>query len=141
MVFIKEFSRSYLKTLAHCARKTEMTLWPHLFAAVGSPTSLFDECLSRGDPDTAASYLLILQNLEQPAQSFQFATRLLNVVLDGKRWDLARDLVRFMKVSTISSTNRVANIIRKNFINVKIDILIRLDLKYFFTCKLSHFSC
>ena len=45
-----------------------MTLWPHLFAAVGSPTSLFDECLNRGDPETAASYLLILQNLEQPTQ-------------------------------------------------------------------------
>ena len=74
-----------------------MTLWPHLFAAVGSPTSLFDECLIRGDPDTASSYLLILQNLEKPAQSFQFATRLLNVVLESKRWDLANDLVRFMK--------------------------------------------
>ena len=97
LVFIKEFSSSYLRTIAHCARKTEMTLWPHLFAAVGSPTALFDECLVRADPDTASSYLLILQNLEKPAQSFQFATRLLNVVLDSKRWDLANDLVRFMK--------------------------------------------
>ena len=97
LVFIKEFSSSYLRTIAHCARKTEMTLWPHLFASVGSPTALFDECLSRRDPDTAASYLLILQNLEKPALSFQFATRLLNVVLESKRWDLANDLVRFVK--------------------------------------------
>uniref|UniRef100_A0A147BDT3 Protein RIC1 homolog n=1 Tax=Ixodes ricinus TaxID=34613 RepID=A0A147BDT3_IXORI len=94
--FIREFP-VFLQTVVQCARKTELALWPHLFAAVGNPKDLFQECLLQGQLDTAASYLLVLQNLEVPLVSRQHATLLLGAALDGARWTLARDLVRFLR--------------------------------------------
>ena len=74
--FIQEFP-IYHKTIGRCARKTEVALWPHLFSAVGSPRTLFTECITNNDLETAASYLLILQNLEPPAVAQNHATLLL----------------------------------------------------------------
>lgn len=94
--FIREFP-VFLQTVVQCARKTELALWPHLFASVGNPKDLFQECLLQGQLDTAASYLLVLQNLEVPLVSRQHATLLLGAALDGAHWTLARDLVRFLR--------------------------------------------
>ena len=80
-----------------CARKTEVALWPHLFAVVGSPRTLFMECLSMKDLETASSYLLILQNLEPPAVAQNHATLLLDASLDTSSWELAKELVRFLR--------------------------------------------
>lgn len=78
--FIQEFP-IYHKTIGRCARKTEVALWPHLFSAVGSPRTLFTECISNNDLETAASYLLILQNLEPPTIAQNHATLLLDAAL------------------------------------------------------------
>ncbi|XP_022071161.1 guanine nucleotide exchange factor subunit RIC1 isoform X2 [Acanthochromis polyacanthus] len=94
--FITEFPL-FLQTIVHCARKTEYALWNYLFAAVGNPKDLFEECLIAQDLDTAASYLIILQNMEVPAVSRQHATLLFNTALEQGKWDLCRHMIRFLK--------------------------------------------
>uniref|UniRef100_A0A8C7WUF9 Protein RIC1 homolog n=1 Tax=Oryzias sinensis TaxID=183150 RepID=A0A8C7WUF9_9TELE len=94
--FITEFPL-FLQTIVHCARKTEYALWNYLFAAVGNPKDLFEECLMAQDLDTAASYLIILQNMEVPAVSRQHATLLFNTALEKGKWDLCRHMIRFLK--------------------------------------------
>ncbi|XP_026289117.1 guanine nucleotide exchange factor subunit Rich isoform X1 [Frankliniella occidentalis] len=94
--FIQEFP-VYLETVAHCARKTEIALWPYLFSAAGKPKDLFQECLARWQLDTAASYLIILQNLEPSTVSRQYATLLLDAALENCHWELSKDLVRFLR--------------------------------------------
>ena len=83
--------------MGRCARKTEVALWPHLFTVVGSPRALFQECLHIKDLETAASYLLILQNLEPPSVAQNHATLLLDSALDTCSWDLAHEIVRYLK--------------------------------------------
>ena len=51
------------------------------------------ECMGSHDLETAASYLLILQNLEPPAVAQSNATILLDAALDRCAWDLAKELV------------------------------------------------
>ncbi|XP_047001163.1 guanine nucleotide exchange factor subunit Rich [Schistocerca americana] len=94
--FIQEFP-IYLQTVVQCARKTEIALWPYLFSAAGKPKDLFQDCLMKKHLDTAASYLIILQNLEHSSVSRQYATLLLNAALDSCRWELSKDLVRFLR--------------------------------------------
>ncbi|XP_044128870.1 LOW QUALITY PROTEIN: guanine nucleotide exchange factor subunit RIC1 [Bufo gargarizans] len=94
--FITEFPL-FLQTVVHCARKTEYALWNYLFAAVGNPKDLFEECLMAQDLDTAASYLIILQNMEAAAVSRQHATLLFNTALEQGKWDLCRHMIRFLK--------------------------------------------
>ncbi|XP_041984513.1 guanine nucleotide exchange factor subunit Rich isoform X2 [Aricia agestis] len=94
--FVHEFP-VYLQTIVQCARKTEIALWAYLFSAAGKPKDLFQECLQKKMLDTAASYLIILQNLESSTVSRQLATLLLDTALQEERFDLARDLVRFLR--------------------------------------------
>ncbi|XP_067001739.2 guanine nucleotide exchange factor subunit Rich [Anabrus simplex] len=94
--FIQEFP-VYLQTVVQCARKTEIALWPYLFSAAGKPKDLFQECLEKKQLDTAGSYLIILQNLEPSSVSRQYATLLLDAALEHCKWDLSKDLVRFLR--------------------------------------------
>lgn len=57
----------------------------------------FQKCLISGKLTTAASYLIILQNLEKPMVARQHATLLLDAALEACQWDMARDLLRFLK--------------------------------------------
>ncbi|XP_073843768.1 guanine nucleotide exchange factor subunit Rich [Musca autumnalis] len=94
--FIREFP-VYLQTIVQCARKTEIALWPYLFSMAGKPKDLFQQCLESEELVTAASYLIILQNLEPSVISKQYATLLLEIALQHQKWDLAKDLIRFLK--------------------------------------------
>ncbi|XP_069159265.1 guanine nucleotide exchange factor subunit Rich isoform X3 [Procambarus clarkii] len=94
--FIKEFP-VYLQTVVQCARKTELALWRYLFSIAGSPKHLFIKALEESQLDTAASYLIILQNLESATVSRSHATRLLDATLEAAKWDLSKDLIRFLR--------------------------------------------
>lgn len=96
--FIQEFP-VYLTTIVQCARKTEVALWPYLFSAgaVANPRQLFQRCLDSKQLDLAASYLIILQNMEPVTISRQYATILLDAALENCSWDLAKELVRFLR--------------------------------------------
>lgn len=94
--FIQEFP-VYLKTVVQCARKTEVALWPYLFGAGANPRQLFQRCLDSKQLDLAASYLIILQNMEPVSISRQYATLLLDAALENCSWDLAKELVRFLR--------------------------------------------
>ena len=108
---IVDFIRSfpvYRETVVRCTRKTEVALWPYLFAAVGSARELFIECLEQGELHTAASYLIILQSLEPASAAKQHATQLLDAALDHAAWDLAKDLVRFLRAIDPDECEEVA---------------------------------
>lgn len=62
--FLDHFNES-LDVVVGCARKTEVDRWERLFAVVGNPRELFERCLAMGKWRTAASYLLVLQTLEE----------------------------------------------------------------------------
>ncbi|XP_036325468.1 guanine nucleotide exchange factor subunit Rich [Rhagoletis pomonella] len=94
--FIREFP-VYLQTIVQCARKTEIALWPYLFSVAGKPKDLFQQCLQSEELETAASFLIILQNLEPSIISKQYATLLLDIALQNRKWELAKDLIRFLK--------------------------------------------
>lgn len=82
--FVSQFPE-YLKIISHCTRKSEVSVWPYLFSIVGTSKLLFEvcgifnlesfemrykfyfylkKCLSMKDLETAASYLVVLQNTE-----------------------------------------------------------------------------
>lgn len=62
--FLDHFPES-LDVVVGCARKTEVERWGKLFDVVGKPRGLFEKCLEGGMLRTAASYLLVLHNLEE----------------------------------------------------------------------------
>nr|XP_039247994.1 guanine nucleotide exchange factor subunit RIC1-like [Styela clava] len=94
--FIAEFPE-YHETIVHCARKTEIALWQYLFNSVGNPKELFEDCLESDQLETAASYLIILQNLEKLSLARQDANRLLTKALSASMWSLSADIIRFLR--------------------------------------------
>ncbi|XP_063700094.1 guanine nucleotide exchange factor subunit Rich [Culicoides brevitarsis] len=102
--FIQEFP-VYLQTVVQCARKTEIALWPYLFATAGKPKELFQQCMANKQLHTATNYLIILQNLESSTISKQYATLLLDASLEQKNWNLSHDLVRFLKAIDPNDTD------------------------------------
>lgn len=106
--FIQEFP-VYLQTIVQCARKTEIALWPYLFAAAGKPRDLFQQCMLTNQLYTATNYLIILQNLEPSTISQQYASRLLDAALEQNDLYLSHDLVRFLKAIDPNDTDSPRN--------------------------------
>ena len=55
------------------------------------------ECFETNQLQTAASYLIILQNLEQLSVARQDATKLFDQALQSHMWELANDIARFLR--------------------------------------------
>jgi hypothetical protein len=102
VVFIHEFTE-FLQIVSHCTRKTDIALWPYLFIIVGNPSDLFEECLVKNYLETAASYLIILQNTVKSSLCKRHATVLLEASLNQSNWRLAKDIFRFL--SSIDPTD------------------------------------
>ncbi|KAF7255753.1 hypothetical protein EG68_07576, partial [Paragonimus skrjabini miyazakii] len=97
VAFIQEFPH-FLEIVAQCARKTEVARWPHLFTAVGRrPIDLFELCVECGNLEAAASYLIILQSSEPVTASQHCTLQLIELAIDSARWQLLRELVRFLR--------------------------------------------
>ncbi|PPQ67413.1 hypothetical protein CVT25_005992 [Psilocybe cyanescens] len=93
--FLDHFDAA-LDVVVGCARKTEPTRWRQLFNVVGNPKGLFETCLAFNRLKTAGSYLLVLHNLEQLDENSTEAIRLLTSAVNGKDWQLCRELLRFL---------------------------------------------
>ncbi|GAA6025117.1 hypothetical protein JCM10207_000636 [Rhodosporidiobolus poonsookiae] len=85
-----------LQVVVNCARKTEQTRWEFLFDVVGKPRDLFEKCVEAGFLKVAASYLLVLHNLEPLEQSSKDTIRLLKTAMEAGEWTLCRELLRFL---------------------------------------------
>ncbi|GAA5895098.1 Ric1p [Sporobolomyces salmoneus] len=85
-----------LQVVVNCARKTEVARWEFLFNVVGKPRDLFEKCISSGFLKVAASYLLVLHNLEPVEQSSKDTVRLLTTAMEAEDWNLCRELLRFL---------------------------------------------
>ncbi|KAJ7814122.1 RIC1-domain-containing protein [Mycena olivaceomarginata] len=94
--FLDHFDAA-LDVVVGCARKTEMTRWKRLFSIVGNPKLLFETCLESNQLKTAASYLLVLHNLEQLDEDHNDVIRLLESAVMAKDWQLCRELLRFLR--------------------------------------------
>lgn len=104
--FIKEFS-VYHETVVHCARKSELSMWSHLFdeRAVGNPRRLFQECLEKQKLDTAASCLIILQSLDRNIVSQRMVKELIKAAKDDAKFNyLIEDLESFLSRAEIDYT-------------------------------------
>ena len=56
----------WMRVVAGCARKTDASHWPRLFAACGQPSELFVRCLEHGELACAAAVLLPLRAQSGP---------------------------------------------------------------------------
>lgn len=75
-----------LQVVVGCARKTEVRRWGFLFDIVGPPRGLFEKSLERGLLKIAASYLLVLHNLDPLEQSSKDTIRLFKAAMTAQDW-------------------------------------------------------
>eukprot|EP00002_Diphylleia_rotans_P008762 TRINITY_DN1874_c0_g1_i4.p1 TRINITY_DN1874_c0_g1~~TRINITY_DN1874_c0_g1_i4.p1 ORF type:complete len:1115 (+),score=149.97 TRINITY_DN1874_c0_g1_i4:53-3397(+) len=92
---LKQFPQ-FPDIVVHCTRKTDISHWGHIFKCVGSPKALYERCLLSRPLSTAASYLIILRNVEGQIVTNRCAVRLLESSLQQHEYQLARDILRFL---------------------------------------------
>lgn len=123
-----------LDVVVGCARKTEMARWKFLFDIVGNPKTLFEvrrlfyfvlirrlnlqsqKCLALNKLKIAASYLLVLHNLEQLEDNKDVIT-LLNKALEEEDWQLCRELLRFLHSIDDSGTALQEALVQTNVLS------------------------
>lgn len=92
-----------------CTRKTEIKYWKRLFAVLGSPQKLFDQCMESGKLVTAGSCLLVLHNMDQldtkkkteeidtSTDTMKNTAELLRAAHEAQNWELCKELIRFVR--------------------------------------------
>ncbi|KAL4399540.1 WD40 repeat protein [Malassezia pachydermatis] len=94
--FVDHFPEG-LAILARAARKTEAKRWPHLFAIAGRPATLLHHCLERHDLETASSYLVVVNDLEDEATSIESAASVLAQMEQAHMWGLLRQVLGYVR--------------------------------------------
>lgn len=91
----RRFPAAFADMIVAVARKTDAALWPRLFAAAGPPSDLLCDAAAAGDLDGAACCLLVVDRVEGPAAAAGPTLALLKAALEGGRYGLAAELLRF----------------------------------------------
>lgn len=78
------------------ARKTDVSLWPSLFAAAGPPSELAEDLLSSGALQTAACCLVIVEKLQGAPVAQTLALQLVKSALSAAEYGLAVDVLKFL---------------------------------------------
>lgn len=67
---LRTFPSLYAECVVAVARKTDISLWPALFNAVGSPATLLEGLVERGALVAAANVLLVVDAMEGAAVAY-----------------------------------------------------------------------
>lgn len=94
--FLESFPNR-LEIIVRCARKSEVAIWPRFFHFAGDIKLLFKECLDSGYLETACSYLIILQTLENVEQSRPLARQLLQIAMSSNYRKVVSQVVRYLE--------------------------------------------
>ncbi|PNH03537.1 Protein RIC1, partial [Tetrabaena socialis] len=93
---VRHFPTLFAEVVVSVARKTDAALWPPLFDAVGSPSSLLEGLVEAGELASAACFLLIIDRLEGAPAAQAQALRLMRSSLRRGQYPLGCELLRFV---------------------------------------------
>jgi hypothetical protein len=92
---VRSFSQ-FADVVVSVARKTDASLWPALFTAVGSPSVLLEGLLEGGQLRSAACFLLVVDRLEGATIAHALAVRLIRASLRQGQYFLCAEILRFI---------------------------------------------
>ena len=93
---VRRFPLHHADVVVSVARKTDATLWPPLFTAVGPPSDLLESLLATGALGSAACFLLVIDRLQGTQVAHEQSVRLVDLALDQGEYGLVADLLRFV---------------------------------------------
>ncbi len=76
---LRAFPWLYGECAVAVARKTDISLWPSLFQALGTPSAVLDGLMERGALVAAANMLLVVDSMQGATVAYAKAVRLLQV--------------------------------------------------------------
>ncbi|KAF8071370.1 R06F6.8 [Scenedesmus sp. PABB004] len=85
-----------LGVVVSVSRKTDASLWPALFSAVGSPAALLELLLDSGALASAACFLIVVDRLEGAALAQGYALSLVAAALRRGQFYLVAEILRFL---------------------------------------------
>jgi len=92
---VSNFSQ-FSQLVVAVARKVDVTLWPMLFEAAGSPSNFCEGSIRDGALDQAAACLLIVHDVVGPSEAARLAIKTLKSALATSKYRLCAELVFFL---------------------------------------------
>uniref|UniRef100_A0A383V6J0 RIC1 C-terminal alpha solenoid region domain-containing protein n=1 Tax=Tetradesmus obliquus TaxID=3088 RepID=A0A383V6J0_TETOB len=104
---VLSFSPACWDVVVSVARKTDASLWPALFSAVGSPAALLALLLEAGALPSAACFLIVVDRLEGADLAQRYALSLVGTALRRGQFFLVAEILRFLIPPRESSSGAV----------------------------------